>query len=790
MSEPAKTAGVSCAAVAGGVALLAGATLLLHLLPETSAGIAAAKLVCGSLTIAFGPGLLITLAARPMRGSSFFEVVGLAIALSFALVQLLVMISLALHVPTAWIATGLTLATAGSGALVARMRRAGGERFPVTRDEVALGLVLAWLVVPLYLKGSPFLSYEDHVHAGMVRRLAFVSRPALDDFYVVPNVVYTYPFPGTHFFMALVSRASGLDPLFVYHKLRAFWGPTALLFLYLVAGRLFRSRRIAFLTALTAVILVVAGTFADVPGMYWGQLVPYSHPSDVAMNVLLPGLLFVALCFLEAREAGGSRFLFWTTIALTATVAMVHIREIVQFAMYLASFGLALLLIRREPAYLARAGGLLLATVAVTGLYVLFHKLVVGHVAIQEAAARHALAEEVGRLSLAKWFSRPLPAVSEFGSVFYGWNPLVIVASPVICLAFRRRVQMLLVLMSMLVYLLLIRVPVFTFPYVYLTYWEILVTPVRNVALFIYLLTGAGLYLVAINLARIRTRMAALAAGAACGLGLALVLSLAAGVLERHRDLLFLPALLLSATALFLMRGARGDRWAAALRPASPRPIWKGIFLLLLLFTAVASGEPHRSPLALHAVTTAISPFPMTMPVFLTPRTMMDDLPCIRSEAGSLPVRHLDLTASLLQEPVVSCPPSYRLVRWAKGSLPPDAVLVANAWNVYAPSPYFPQHVFSGLPARSGVDPKLIYPDYYQRFERAWRSRGVQPLFNDVESLEDRLAFLGPLGITHLVVDPMYYEQMRTTLGRWPETFRPIYDDGRWAVFAVVKQKP
>ena len=160
----------------------------------------------------------------------------------------------------------------------------------ITLDElIVLSLLLA-LSVFLYNLGSPVTWWEDQVHVAIVRRLSELASPRLDNLYVSPGIVYTYPFPGTHYFMALIARLSDLDALFVYHKLRFFWGPVALVMLHLAARAVFGPRGIASGVTVTAMALVCSGAFAMVPGFDsgWGQLATFSHASDIAMNVLLP----------------------------------------------------------------------------------------------------------------------------------------------------------------------------------------------------------------------------------------------------------------------------------------------------------------------------------------------------------------------------------------------------------------------------------------------------------------------------------------------------------------------
>ena len=67
------------------------------------------------------------------------------------------------------------------------------------------------LSVFLYNLGSPVSWYEDQVHVAIVRRLSELASPRLDNIYVTPGIVYTYPFPGTHYFMALVAKLSDID---------------------------------------------------------------------------------------------------------------------------------------------------------------------------------------------------------------------------------------------------------------------------------------------------------------------------------------------------------------------------------------------------------------------------------------------------------------------------------------------------------------------------------------------------------------------------------------------------
>jgi hypothetical protein len=157
-------------------------------------------------------------------------------------------------------------------------------------------------------------------------------------------VVYTYPFPGTHYLMALMSRLGDIEPLFLYHKLRTLWGVTAIVLLYGCAWAVLVNAHAALAVALVAVALVANGTFAGVPGMYWGQLAPYSHASDVAMGVLLPALLLVSLGYLRATNRREALVCLTASVGMACMLIVVHPREIVQFLVYVAVFGLVIVI--------------------------------------------------------------------------------------------------------------------------------------------------------------------------------------------------------------------------------------------------------------------------------------------------------------------------------------------------------------------------------------------------------------------------------------------------------------
>jgi hypothetical protein len=759
-------------------------------LPAEHGALAAIKLVLPALAIGLVPGFLLMLAAWPRARFTLLEVAGVGIALSLPAVQAISMLSLGLHVSVATIATlwaGISAAAAVT--LLMRDWRRVEWALELDRREASLGLLLLAVAILLYLKGAPFLGYDNQSHAGIVRRLAAMPHPAIDDFYHVPNLVYTYPFPGTHFVMALISGLGGLDALFVYHKMRFFWGFAALLFVYLLARRIFESSLLSFLTGLTAAVFVLGGGFADAPGIDWGQLAPLSHPSDVAMNVLLPGLMLLACCCLQGegrREAG---FFLGATLAMGTMVAMVQIRGIVQFLVYLGCFFAGLLLYRRDRVYLVRTVTLIVGSVVVTVAYLWFHRRAAVLIAPMVAAFRAELLATARSLTLAGWFSRPVRFVSEFQWIFFGWHPLILAMGPLVWVALRRKALMLMVGISIVVYLLVIRLPLLSLPFAYVTHWEILVFPLRNLAIFTYLLAGPTLYALAVNLARIQRATIALASTALASACLVVILSRSAEFFGKHRDVYFVSVVALYILALTSLRSPRAGVWADRLLPESPRPIWKWTFALLVVPLALWTAPARSGAWSIGSTHTGVNVFPDSHQVVLTPRALFESLECIATEKVGLAVNTPDGSYLTLPATGESCPVPYALAKWAGRSLDPQAVVFANAFNVYAPSMFIPQHVYAGLPNRIGiVNLHAMSPVYSDWVSRVLRKHRATPFFNDAESIEERAAWLARLGVSHVILDPMYYARLKPELSRVPDLFRSLYDDGRWAVYEVRAQ--
>jgi hypothetical protein len=769
-----------------GLAIVLGACALFALvLPHVTGsdpGSVAAKACAAAFSIVVIPGSLVVLVAGRRMGLGLLETLGLGIPVSLSLVQVATIASLGLHVSSGTVARiWLALVLVGAAMTAWRVR---GTRVPVSVYEMGIGALVVSLGCLLYLKGSPFGGGEDWSHAAIVRRLAFVEAPAIGNFYHAHGVQYTHPLPGTHYAMALVSRISGLDPLFVYHKMRFLWSISSILVLYALARQVFEDRRVVAMTIGAALLLTLNGAFADVPTVGWAQLATYSHPSDVALGVLLPGLLALAACYMRAPTGRDTAWTLVAALSMAATLTMVHIRETVQFLVYLGSFGVALAVFRGERRALGRVVLLAAVTAAMAAVYVVFHSATVPAIGGLDQAAKVELLAWFRHASLRDLFKRPLPiSVGVVDSLLHGWMPAILLVSPLLWLVHRRRGLLWLPAASIVAYMLLIRFPVLSFPYVYFTYWEILLTPGRNLAVFVHLLTGLALLAVAAHLSRIRRAWLAALATLLAGGGIAVVIRGLGPWMTRHQDLLFLGVLGGYAAGLLLIWRGQGDRVAHAVQPEEAVGFRPWVYALLVAVAAAVSFVPRSSPLNMSPAVLRYETLP-PVAARLTPQSLIDGFRCTRP-ATSASSRQAGPPAEGIER--ISCPPSPRLVEWAARALPARTVLAGDTFNAYPLPAFLPQQVVAWPVSASEnlVDAPGLYPAYYEHFERTMRRFGVQPFFNSTESWAERVNFLRTLGVTHIVVDPPYHRLMARTLSQWPEVFATVYDDGAWTVYEV-----
>ena len=577
------------------VAILTAAVALVSRAADSSQAWAAAlRITSATLALTIVPGALVTLAWRPRPQVSLLALLGYGVAISAGLVQLLTIAAVSAHLSPV---ISLTLLGVAAALVGSRAIRRDAAVVTLSTDEVVIACALILLAVPLYLQGSPVAVYEDQVLAAVTRRLSALDAPGIGNFYVTPDVPYTYPFPGGLYLMALIARLSDLDPLFVYHKLRFFWGPAAIVMLYLGARAIFGYASVAAAVALAAVVFVCTGAFGEVAGFpaWWAQLVPYSYLPDVAMTVLLPALLVLACEFIQSDSRRDRAFLFFGVSLLVVMLTMIHIREVIQFAAYIGCFLVLAALVRPFRRYVRSAATLLAFTIATALAYVAWQSRVVQAVGDIVSDHRAGLASLAADLPARSLVLAPAPAVlgdviQDFDQIWAGMVPFFLLAGPAVVMLFRDRPLVWLLGSSTAAYLAVMSIPLLAIPYVYVTYFEMLHVPVRNVIWFMYLFAGAGLYAVVVVASRARgAALVALVVGAGAGV----VALVSATTLDRSHAGFSLPLI----AAYILPLAYLGITTRAATRQRSPlRRTGPVVMAVAMGIAALAAMWPDVTP--------------------------------------------------------------------------------------------------------------------------------------------------------------------------------------------------
>ena len=63
----------------------------------------------------------------------------------------------------------------------------------------------------------------------------------------------------------------------------------------------------------------------------------------------------------------------------------------------------------------------------------------------------------------------------------------------------------------------------------------------------------------------------------------------------------------------------------------------------------------------------------------------------------------------------------------------------------------------------------------------------MQPFFNSVETPAERDEFVKALGVTHVLLSPVHYEELRPVLDALPRQFTLMYDNAQWAVYEAMR---
>jgi hypothetical protein len=339
---------------------------------------------------------------------------------------------------------------------------------------------------------------------------------------------------------------------------------------------------------------------------------------------------------------------------------------------------------------------------------------------------------------------------------FSGWNPVVLLASPVVLFMLRKNPLTLLLSASIVSYVAIVRFPIFAIPYLYLTYFEMLHTPVRNIIFFIHMLAGVGMYLVAAWLGRFHYAVLIAGALVAAGLTTTVFRSFAA-YLARDLDvpdLLFAPVL--AAYAGWLWWAARAGRREPPTSDwiDSPRPRWIVAMATLCVPLLLVTEFDDSSLRRFRPISTAA-----------TPDAFLSSLPCLRG--GQF------------------CPPPRALVVLALEQIPANSVFAVDIDEEYQPSLFMPQQMTAWPGRAEGLIPRAVFVKYYEHYDRVKVAYEAQPFFNDRETRGERLSFIRDMHVTHVLLNPRVYTLMSEVLTRDPDVFIRMYDDGRWALYEV-----
>lgn len=748
--------------------------IIFHFVPSNWAVWNSIKIISASLTVLIVPGVLLLLIIKLKAPLTILEISGLGAALSIGIVTLLTTVCMLTHTSFSLAVTPFVVGLLILGSIALKQDAKVGLT-SVTAPASECWLLMGMLVIGflLFLRGSPLSPGEDQIHIAVARRLAALPNPGISNIYLSSAIVYTYPFPVTHAIFALTSVLGGIDVLFVYHKLRFVWAILAILCVYLATKRLFDNSKLASVSGWTCSVFVANGTFSEVSPLMWAQLAPFSHASDVAMGVLLPLLLVGTFYYLSSEYRRDTFIFLLIALLMSLTLTFAKIREIVQFMVYSFSFLGIIFFAKRNRFLVSKMAVLGGGTLLMVVIYVIFHRLTVASVSSIVDVNRAYILELWRNMSLLDCFARPLndgKIVNNFNLFFYNLNALALLSSPLIFLAFFRKQLVLFLWAGLFAYLLIIRFPIFSIPYLLLTYFDMLSSPVRNVIFFIFVMTGVIVYMTALSFSKLKQ----LGLAMILLIGLAFIISTSAErlreILTVQPDWLFLTLLIALPSALWLSftrwDKSFGNLWCCSAFTARSG-ICAAVLILSLGFFRYQSNSAltfWKTPIASN-VEQAVGM--AAAPLMAIQYSVPDSDKAFRVNA-------------------TSNVPTYGFVQWMKQNVSVKAVCAVNMFNRNILTTFVPQQVPAWpLVFYGPINYRTNFPRFCKLADVAFKRYGTQPFFNKAEQREERVTFLDTLGISHVVTDPSYYEMMEGVLGRYPDLFTKIYDQECWSVFKV-----
>jgi hypothetical protein len=590
--------------------------------------------------------------------------------------------------------------------------------------------------------------------------------------YFVSGTLPVYPFPGIHYAYALIADLAGTSTIFVFDKMRFFWSLTSLAAVFVGVRALSGSKNIAYLGLLGSSVLVITGQFGAIPGFYWGQLAPTSHPGDVAMNVFVPTALASLLQWLSARDGARWEFLLLFTSA-TLVLSAVHQRELFQLLVY-ASCGL--LLLRKRGQLIALGSSVLLLALAGLGAQWWSVRYAPG---LSEliATAKTELWNDFWQLNLSTMFRPFERRVTNYEAALgWGLNGLMLAVAAVVFIVRRGSLPVRVSGLAMAGFLAVASFAMLSIPVLWLSYDELLFTPLRHVIFILYCCFWTAVGLLAGKIAGLTGTAKSIAAAVVLGLILA-----AAAVLFNNR---LIPAqvIMLATAAAGLFASIYPCRYPCRhqVTPSNWKPA-RVLPSLVLIVTFASLTAVHS-----HSFATRL----FNRPVALTAEAALSNLYAnyltgvSMGSAGGCQVRQ----ATLLERKLTfqACTPSSEIVQWLYTRLPKHGILLVNPVGDFLAVGLLPQRL--AAPVRPDLyfrNWQVAFPQFRNILQENLDSHGGIAFFASEKTPEQRYQDALALSATHVLVEPPAREAVLRVVSARPDLFRVLMDRSQWMLLVL-----
>jgi len=622
----------------------------------------------------------------------------------------------------------------------------------------------------LYEIESPPVYGEDHLHVSVIRKILENDVVQKQNIMYKPDFPHTYLYPGLHFIIALISRISAIDPIIVYIKFRYILGFLSLLIIYTFSKSLFKSRYISSIVTCSCMVLIYNGVAARIPGpgYYIGQLVPVSHVYDIAMAILLPLSLIFTFKYISFDNRIFNRFAILAPL-LILTTTIIHVREGFQILFYYLVTLIAFLIFKRRDKQVIRKIVFLISSVILLGLiYMPIHQANVGYVLQTLEPAHRQWTINV----LIDTVTNPFTAtfLVPIGSGGLGWQELPYVSlalflSPIILLWFRKYFWGLFLGASILASALIVKFRVLTLLVMLLTYSQIMISPVRFVLFFSYIIFGLLVFASLAIFENIFARVRKFAKNRLALFGLAGGFLIGLYLCCRY---VFLPLIGVIETGIYSYGSILFIAWVILLLILSYLKFFDRVVARFRdVFHNYKPRFPNFSILILVSLLLAVYLFGGISGQGLVNEYKGRTLPDITNFEDYY--RDTQFT---------NVP--FELVEYIRGEVEPHNIFAYNRdSNICIPlvSNQFVQVGHAEGMGTDGADANYL----------SILRGGTQIIFNENESVEDKLNYIYRFNFTYILLDPQYYDLSDTFDGY--SCFQKAYDDGSFALFKIDREQ-